>query len=110
MRAGFIPFCLSPRNTPKGLAELIKATNTAFVYHTLDSTVQELLSAASDIIEHEGRKPLQTLTLPTFIQLHYSVPKGTPLPPLDHPEENETAMILHSTGYSKDIISYSLSY
>jgi acyl-CoA synthetase (AMP-forming)/AMP-acid ligase II len=95
MRANMVPFCLSPRNTAAGVANLLQQANPVAVYISPDlkNVMIEALSTCG--------MPLPVLAAPTFEQLQGdldSESSAEPLPVLQNPSMDNTAYILHSSG------------
>ncbi|KAJ6606020.1 hypothetical protein DFH09DRAFT_966174, partial [Mycena vulgaris] len=97
MRAGMVPFCISPRSAAEGLAHMLQQTNTAAVYISPDSRIQGVISEALALCG----KQLPVIEAPTFDGLQGEVDSNSesaPLPALQTPALESTALILHSSG------------
>ncbi|KAJ7500418.1 hypothetical protein B0H11DRAFT_2225418 [Mycena galericulata] len=94
MRVGLVPFCISPRNAPAGLANLLKKTKTAAVYVSDD--LRGVLSEGLAI--HGSLLPV--LDAPTFegLQRDLETSSELVLPPIEKVAMSSTAMIIHSSG------------
>ncbi|KAJ7041890.1 hypothetical protein C8F04DRAFT_1077642 [Mycena alexandri] len=93
MRAGFVPFCLSPRNSAAGVANLFQHVTPAAVYISPD--------VESVMTETRGLCDTQFLVLqaPTFDQLQNGADcAAQALPVLSTMATEDTAIILHSSG------------
>ncbi|KAJ6452142.1 hypothetical protein C8R47DRAFT_1258379 [Mycena vitilis] len=90
MRAGHVPFCLSPHNAAEGVANLLRQTNPIAVYISpgLDNVIVDAFTLLGS--------PLPVHVAPTFEQL-----RGTPtdpLPALSTAAMDGIAYILHTSG------------
>ena len=98
MRAGYQPFPLSNRNSPAGIAHLIKEMKVTHIVTTGDHSTQQLLAASIDVLESEGVR-LRCISLPRFgdelIKPSQSF-KRCPVPVRAKPDD--AALILHSSG------------
>ncbi|KAJ7142106.1 hypothetical protein C8R43DRAFT_1238213 [Mycena crocata] len=92
MRAGSVPFCISPRNAAEGLADLLEKTNPAVVYVSAHSHFKAVLSNALAIA---GKKlpVLEALSFEQFLGSTFE-----PLPPMPTAAMDSTGIILHSSG------------
>ncbi|KIJ43879.1 hypothetical protein M422DRAFT_252798 [Sphaerobolus stellatus SS14] len=102
-RAGFVPFAISPRNSAKGLAHLLRITKTTYVYASQDNTMQVLVSSANEILKSEGGASLPLLGMPSFDQFQDDFQSPSLLPPMVRPDEKSTAVILHSSGSTSEL-------
>ncbi|KAJ7119155.1 hypothetical protein C8R44DRAFT_923158 [Mycena epipterygia] len=94
-RNGMVPFCISPRSAPEGLANLLTQTKTAAVYISPDSQSKSVLSEALAI----GGAQVLVFDAPTFEQLQGELDASSePLPPLPSAALDSTALILHTSG------------
>jgi hypothetical protein len=95
MRAGMVPFCISPRSAAPGLANLWLQTSTAAVYVLPDARMQGVLTEALALCG----KQLPVLEMPTFDALQGEVDSVVEaLPPIRATALDSTALILHSSG------------
>ncbi|KAF7353915.1 Acetyl-CoA synthetase-like protein [Mycena venus] len=97
MRAGLIPFCISPRNAASGVANLLEKTGAAVVYVSTD-----LKSILAEALEISG-KPLPVFDVLIFTHLQAAFEKESPdsasLPALPTVMDiDSTGIILHSSG------------
>ncbi|KAJ7904669.1 hypothetical protein B0H14DRAFT_615623 [Mycena olivaceomarginata] len=105
MRAGLVPFCISPRNAAAGVADLLEKTGAAVVYVSADR--REILAEAFEI----WGKQLPVFDALRFEELHDSskeLSESGPLPTLPTTMNLDSpGMIIHSSGstsiYSKPI-------
>jgi acyl-CoA synthetase (AMP-forming)/AMP-acid ligase II len=93
MRAGFIPFPISPRNSAIAVAHLINVTKSRYVLVSSDTAMQGLYTSARERIESTE---VQVFDMPTFEQLYGT--ECEPLPPLKDKKIDDSAIILHSSG------------
>ncbi|KAJ6509167.1 hypothetical protein C8R47DRAFT_965148 [Mycena vitilis] len=92
MRAGLVPFCLSPRNAAVGVANLLEQTTPVAVYISPD-----LRSVITDALNALGT-PLPVYEAPTFEQLQGALVNS--LPALPKAEMDSIAYILHTSDIS----------
>ncbi|KAJ7041894.1 hypothetical protein C8F04DRAFT_1077661 [Mycena alexandri] len=94
MRAGLIPFCISPRNAATGLANLLDKAGPTAVYVTPD--LRSILGEALTIYG----KALAVFDVLTFDRVHDRSKENTfkLLPPLPTAAMDSTGIILHSSG------------
>ncbi|KAJ7094286.1 hypothetical protein C8R44DRAFT_989685 [Mycena epipterygia] len=94
-RSGMVPFCISPRSAPEGLANMLTQTSAAAVYVSPDSRSKSVLSEALAI----GGAQVPVFDAPTFEQLQCDLDASfEPLPPLPRAALDGTALILHTSG------------
>ncbi|KAJ7448231.1 hypothetical protein B0H11DRAFT_2247804 [Mycena galericulata] len=105
MRAGMVPFCVSPRSSPASLGNLLKQTSSAAVYVSDD-----LRGVLSEGLVIHG-SPLPVFNAPTFsgLQRDLEASSEPALPPIGTAAMSSTALIIHSSGklyvrpqYSRD--------
>ncbi|KAJ7689868.1 hypothetical protein B0H17DRAFT_1066000 [Mycena rosella] len=94
LRAGMVPFCISPRSAVEGLANMLQQTGAAAVYVSPDSRLQ---GAIADALALSGTQ-LPVLEMPTFDALQGEVDAAAPVPVLEKASLDSTALILHSSG------------
>lgn len=75
MRAGFVPFLISTRNSPEAVAHLMAATGSHALLVSEDPVTNELAGAAIRLFEAtndraEGPKKIQTIVAPSFERLY----------------------------------------
>jgi acyl-CoA synthetase (AMP-forming)/AMP-acid ligase II len=96
MRAGLVPFCISPRNAAAGVADLLEKTGAAVVYVSADR--REILAEAFEI----WGKQLPVFDALRFEELHDSskeLSESGPLPTLPTTMNLDSpGMIIHSSG------------
>ncbi|KAJ7684272.1 hypothetical protein DFH06DRAFT_969418 [Mycena polygramma] len=90
MRAGLVPFCLSPRNAAVGVANLLQQTTPVAAYISSD-----LKSVITDALSVLGT-PLPVYEAPMFEQLQGALVES--LPALPKVEMDSIAYILHTSG------------
>ncbi|KAJ7490926.1 hypothetical protein FB451DRAFT_1221449 [Mycena latifolia] len=96
MRAGMVPFCISPYSAAaEATANLLLATDTAAVYISPDSRIQGIFSEALKLCGKE----LPVFEAPTFDALQGEIDSEVEaLPPIQAAPLDSTAVILHSSG------------
>ncbi|KAJ7612077.1 hypothetical protein FB45DRAFT_1065470 [Roridomyces roridus] len=93
MRAGMLPFNISPQNSASSLAHLLKETNTAAIYVTSD--LRPLVSEALGI--HGGSLPVFDSFTFESMQGELDAVATESLPPTPDVLDS-TAVIIHSSG------------
>ncbi|KAK1216894.1 hypothetical protein PQX77_020470 [Marasmius sp. AFHP31] len=94
MRAGYIAFPISVRNSDKAVAHLLKATNAHHILVSQDSGMRNLFSAALNVLDgHE----IAEASMPSFDEIYVQTSKEDP-PPFPHVNQSTRAMIMHSSG------------
>ncbi|KAJ7490899.1 hypothetical protein FB451DRAFT_627154 [Mycena latifolia] len=95
MRAGLVPFCISPRSAAEGLANMLLQTGAAVVYVSPDTRSQTVMAEALKICG----KQLPVLQPPTFDSLQGEADSDAgALPPIETAPLDSTAIILHTSG------------
>lgn len=96
MRAGCVPFPISTRNSPAGVANLLAKTDCKYWFVSDDVTTQKLANVSvGQLPGHE----IKNLTVPKFSELFSATAEGL-LPPLGPIDLEEPCIILHSSGSS----------
>lgn len=98
VRAGHIPFAISTRNSGSSLAQLFSVIDTAFVYTSTDSSVQNIFASAAEKLLEVNGKNITSFPIPRFDDLQADLNQASLLPPLSPPSMSSTAIILHSSG------------
>ncbi|KAG7097688.1 hypothetical protein E1B28_005013 [Marasmius oreades] len=96
MRAGFVAFPISVRNSDKAVAHLLKASNAHHVLVSQDPGMRNLLSAALKLLDRHGITESPILT---FNELYAKAEKADPLSPVQA-DHSTRAIIMHSSGKS----------
>ncbi|KAF7309199.1 Acetyl-CoA synthetase-like protein [Mycena kentingensis (nom. inval.)] len=97
MRAGFTPFCISPRSAAPSLANLLRQTKPVAIYVAGEAAKQEL-ARTWELLESTDSR-IRVFTPPTFDELQDldAVEQGA-LPQVKTESGDATALILHSSG------------
>ena len=101
MRAGFVPFPISNRNSPAAVADLLKSTKSAYWYTTPDPATQQVVDAALAQLTESERPKL--LSVPLYGDLYNDAVFAKELLPPMSPVTNDiehAGVILHSSGKS----------
>lgn len=100
MRAGFRAFPISPRNSERGVANLLQKMRVSHLIISKDEAIQRTASAACrDVQNDEASLKVTILDAPTFSDLFSSQAQGfTALSPLQGTNADDIALILHSSG------------
>ncbi|KAF5361117.1 hypothetical protein D9758_009087 [Tetrapyrgos nigripes] len=94
MRAGFIPFPISPRNSAVAVAHLINVTKSKYVLVSSDTAMQGLYNIAREQFPKDS--DVKVFNMPTYEQLYGT--QSELLPPLENVKIDDAAVILHSSG------------
>ena len=99
IRAGYVAFPLSARNSASAIIHLIRSTDVRFLYVSADGAMQRLAEEARDTLLKEGHE-LALLPFPRFGDLYGTEEPASEeeLPGLSSLDPHSTAMILHSSG------------
>jgi acyl-CoA synthetase (AMP-forming)/AMP-acid ligase II len=103
IRAGYVAFPISPRNSAIGIANLLVKTKCTFLFVSEDAPMESLaeealgmLGSDPELIQHSK---VHQLALPTFDGLFPEKDDGfKPLPPFRTPSVDTPVFILHSSG------------
>ncbi|KAJ8503284.1 hypothetical protein ONZ45_g10995 [Pleurotus djamor] len=111
VKAGFVPFLISPRNSPAAVAHLLSVTHTAHVLVGVEAALHSVFEAALKLLhDKDPRLPLPAQSpTPTFDDLYIVDETYVPLP-LHKPDLNSLAVLLHSSDFgSRDLTGVRLS-
>ncbi|KAG8683147.1 hypothetical protein FRC09_016263, partial [Ceratobasidium sp. 395] len=105
MRAGLVPFPMSTRTNPEGIAHLCTQTKTTRVVVGGSPAVVELGTTVNSLLNETGT-PLEYIQIPPVNELfpHLSQNKGKPVgdfkkfPELSPTGDNSVVSVLHSSG------------
>lgn len=100
MRAGYVPFPISTRNSPGAIAHLLSKTQATHLVVGPEKKYQDLAAAAYQLMEKDNVSLLPQTTMPVFEDIYKdaSVPYD-PLPPYK-PGVEDAALMTHSSGMS----------
>ena len=99
IRAGYIPFSLSPRNSPAALAHLLSETNTAHVFVSGDPSMQALWAGVEKVLQGTGHPTCQAIPTPFYAQLYEERSEdGLAILPAPGANLNSVGLMLHSSG------------
>lgn len=103
MRAGFVPFLISPRNSAVAVAHLLADTGTCHILLGHDQPIQDLASEALNILRNDSKyKTLHALPdvslVPLFDDIYRPVDEPFELLPPSKPDPRSLAVIVHSSG------------
>ncbi|KAF8880544.1 hypothetical protein BD779DRAFT_1675887 [Infundibulicybe gibba] len=112
MRAGYLAFPISPRNSDVGVANLLQKTGAQHVFVSQDQAMQKLISSARErAAEGDASISIDVLPVPSFEELYVpSNPDQELLPPMPKRDTLGAALILHSsvlggsTSFPKPIV------
>ncbi|QRW17427.1 AMP binding enzyme [Rhizoctonia solani] len=103
MRAGLVPFPMSPRTHVSGIAHLLKSTQTSLVVAGGSQAINHIISQLPNNLA-EVDSPVQFIDLPSLDQVLPDLgragrePKHKPFPPLKTISGDTIISILHSSG------------
>lgn len=99
MRAGLVPFLLSPRNSSAAVAHLLSITGTSHVLVGSESALHDILDSSLKLMEQKGPavKIPGRSTAPRFEDL-FTTHNSFDLLTAFRPPHNNLAVILHSSG------------
>ncbi|KAJ3569819.1 hypothetical protein NP233_g4796 [Leucocoprinus birnbaumii] len=101
MRAGYRAFPISPRNSERGVANLLLKMKVEYLIVSKDEAMRRVAQGACDLVREEQEQPLDVTLLdaPMFTEL-FSTQSGNfePLPALEKASVDDVALILHSSG------------
>lgn len=107
LRAGYVCFPISPRNSPTAVAHLLSKTSAAHIIVGREKTYQDLVSAAlvslkEDFAESSGAAGIPFSSMPLFEDLYLSDWQSNPTvpPPYGEPTLEDICMVVHSSGES----------
>lgn len=96
MRAGCVPFPISTRNSPAGVANLLAKTDCKYWFVSDDVTTQKLANVAVGQLPGHG---IKNLAVPKFSDL-FNASIEDLLPPLGTIDLDGPCIVLHSSGSS----------
>ncbi|OBZ79958.1 L-aminoadipate-semialdehyde dehydrogenase large subunit [Grifola frondosa] len=98
IRAGYIVFLISPRNSPTAIAHLLSKVHVTHILGGPEDSLQDLLHASLQLIPDDPNRATPTLSLiPQFEELYLKDATFEPLP-FERPQLSDRAVILHSSG------------
>lgn len=111
MRAGYVPFPISTRNSPAGVAHLLEKTGAKHLIVGLDPAMQSLAADAIQTLksQHPSVTVLTTSQMPVFGDL-YSEHLG-PVEvdvPYEKPSPQQLVFLLHSSGEAASMMNSAL--
>lgn len=98
-RAGYTAFPISTRNSPAGVAHLLKQTGALYIFVSGEEPLQKLAKASLELIEETGVAQPTMCPMPSFEELYprNDDPDFEFLPPMDVCWD-DPIIILHSSG------------
>lgn len=100
MRAGFLPFPISPRNSPAAVAHLFSKSSASRVIVGREQVYQDLVKDALKIMKAQDASQPATSLFPVFDDFYSAdAPEAEYVAPaFAHPDFDENCIILHSSG------------
>ncbi|KAI0050801.1 acetyl-CoA synthetase-like protein [Auriscalpium vulgare] len=97
---GFVPFPISPRNSPAAVAHLIRSSHIIQLFVSNDSAMQTIATEALDILKQEGTY-VELLPMILYTDVASGRSDGMDTSPYARPLKLENDMcLLHSSGSS----------
>ncbi|TFK42646.1 hypothetical protein BDQ12DRAFT_719499 [Crucibulum laeve] len=101
MRAGFVPFPISTRNSVPAVGHLLKSTRCQYLFVSSDSAIQELAKSASALADKEHSVTIYPV--PSYADLIASYETNNShqerkTPSSIRPDKDAACIILHSSG------------
>ncbi|KAL0574371.1 hypothetical protein V5O48_007572 [Marasmius crinis-equi] len=106
MRANFIPFPISPRSSPLGVAHLLSRAGICHVLVGRDRAMRELVEEAFKILKSQSDLPVLPGISPMFLfdeLFHPSSPGSNILGPIERRAPEDVLYYLHSSGSTSDL-------
>ncbi|CAE6433215.1 unnamed protein product [Rhizoctonia solani] len=97
LRAGLVPFPISPRVSVAGICHLLIATEACHMISGGGSAIAHLVQNVQSMME-ESQQPLSTIRLPTFKELFRPADVFEPFPDSAPMSQDSVVAILHSSG------------
>ncbi|KAH7340351.1 hypothetical protein B0J17DRAFT_315649 [Rhizoctonia solani] len=99
LRAGLVPFPISPRVSVAGICHLLIATETCYMISGGGSAITRLAESVQSATE-ESKHPFNIIRLPTFKELFQPHPENAfePFPDVVPSSQDSIVAILHSSG------------
>jgi acyl-CoA synthetase (AMP-forming)/AMP-acid ligase II len=98
LRAGYIPFPLSPQNSPAVIARLLGKTKTAHIFVSEDQSMLELSAEALKVLAGQGGQVVERLPTPFYDELYAARLKEDTILPARSTEMSSVALYLHTSG------------
>lgn len=101
IRAGYVPFPLSPRNSPAAIAHLLSKTECTHIFVSEDPSMQGLSAGSLKVLAGQGGHSVERIPVPFFDEVYA---EGSPeelsaIPKVGGVEDlNTLGFILHSSG------------
>ncbi|KAF8968163.1 hypothetical protein BDZ97DRAFT_1655638 [Flammula alnicola] len=99
MRAGYVPFPISPRNSPSAVAHLINAVDVQHVLVGREQSMSDLAHEALEILKtsYSSAAAPELISIPQFEDLFLDSDNDQPIP-YERRGGDEIVMYLHSSG------------
>lgn len=100
IRAGHIPFPLSPRNSPAAIAHLLAKTKVTHMFVSGDPSMQGLSAGALKMAKATEGHSVELIPTPFYTELYESRPEEDrkPIPPAKKADLKAQGLMLHSSG------------
>ncbi|KAF8311061.1 acetyl-CoA synthetase-like protein [Clavulina sp. PMI_390] len=100
MRAGYVPFPLSPRNSPSAIAHLLKQAKVTHLFVSEDPSMQGLSKGSLKVLLGQGGQEVERLPMPFYFDVAGPAAPGEEesIVPVAHAELDSPGLILHSSG------------
>ncbi|KAJ3528806.1 hypothetical protein NMY22_g9265 [Coprinellus aureogranulatus] len=101
IRAGFIAFPISPRNSAAAVADMLQKAGATMVFVSDDKQMRTLAASVQEILAREGHPGMKLLDVPHFDAIYRTSSGDSHLPPISSvrkTSKDSPALILHSSG------------
>jgi len=104
IRAGHVPFPLSPRNSPAAIAHLLNKTECTHMFVSEDPSMQGLATGSLKVLAGQGGHQVKRIPTPFFDELYEPRPKedSIPIPKAKKVDLEGPGLILHSSGTASE--------
>ncbi|KZT73709.1 acetyl-CoA synthetase-like protein [Daedalea quercina L-15889] len=102
MRAGYVPFPISTRNSPAAIAYLLEKTSVQHLFVGLEQAIQTLTADTIEVLksQHPSATVPTTSPMPVFGDLYGKEVENVAVEnvPYEHPGLDKRSFLLHSSG------------
>lgn len=100
IRAGYVPFPLSPRNSPAAIAHLLSKTECTHLFVSEDPSMQGLSAGSLKVLASQGGQSVERIPIPFFDDVYAEATEEelNAITKVKHAELTGPGLILHSSG------------